>query len=349
MPTLRQEQLGLHLQQPLAGLYVVMGDEPLLALEATDAIRQTARQQGYSEREVWSVERGFDWQALWQSCRNQSLFGNRKLVECRLPNGKPGKEGGQILAALAGELASNHDRSCCLLITLPRLDKASQETAWFRQLQQQGQLISLTPPDHRQLIDWLAQRLARQQQHAKRPVLQCLADKVEGNLLAAHQEIQKMGLLFPAGEITLDNLQTAVLNVARYDVFKLSEAMLTGDRPRMLRMLAGLQGEGEAPVLVHWAMTEDIRQLIRFIQGRQQGQAVAQLARELRLWQGKERWMEQAARRLSMEQAYASLHYAAQVEKLIKGLRPPGLNQNIWGELTQLAMRIVNPALTLSV
>ena len=343
---LKVEQLAQHLQRGLAPLYVVTGDEPLLCLEAADTIRQAARAGGCSEREVLVVERSFDWTQLLASTQSMSLFGERKLLELRIPGGKPGKEGGALLASLAAQL---DEHGPCVLITLPRLDRATQETAWFRALNQHGVVLTIYPPDLAQLPDWLGERLARQQQRAKRPALQFLAERVEGNLLAAHQEIQKLGLLFPAGEITLEDMQEAVLNVARYDVFKLSEAMLSGDTPRLIRMLEGLAGEGEAAVLVHWAITEDIRQLLRFQQGRAEGISSTQLARDLRLWGGKERWMEQAARRLSPEQASAALVQAAQVERLIKGLRPRQLSHDIWSELRQLALSLASPTINASI
>lgn len=278
---LRLDALEPHLSKGLAGLYVVYGDEPLLAQEACDKIRAAARAAGFTERSVHTVERGFDWSTLIGASQAMSLFGERQLVELRIPSGKPGKDGADALKTLAG--ADNPD--ALMLVTLPRLDSATQKSAWFTALVNGGVALKVDPVERAQLPNWIGQRLALQGQRVApgddgRRALAFVAERVEGNLLAAHQEIQKLGLLYPAGTLTFEQIHDAVLNVARYDVFKLNEAMLAGDAARLSRMIDGLKGEGEALVLVLWAVVEELRTLLRIKRGVAAGKPLAVLVRE---------------------------------------------------------------------
>lgn len=342
---LKLDALEAHLRQAqgrgLAPLYVVHGDEHLLVLETVDRLRAAAREAGFSEREVLVSERGFQWSQLLEAQQSMSLFGDRKIVELRIPSGKPGKEGGEVLRAVAAQPSAD----VVLLITLPRLDFATSKSAWFQALEAAGVAIKIDSVDRTRLPAWVAERLARQDQRvepgeAGRRALQFIADKVEGNLLAAHQEIQKLGLLYPPGTLTFDQVHDAVLNVARYDVFKLSEAMLSGDVPRLVRMLEGLRGEGEATVLVLWALTEEIRVLSKVRQGLAAGKPMGVLARELRIWGPREKLVPQAAQRLSMPKLEAALALAAKLDRQTKGLRVDGLPAEPWDGLLQLALSI---------
>ncbi|WP_128595830.1 DNA polymerase III subunit delta, partial [Paraburkholderia kirstenboschensis] len=278
---LRLDALEAHLAKGLAGLYVVYGDEHLLAQEACDRIRGAARAAGFTDRSVFTVERGFDWSSLLGASQSMSLFGDRQLVELRIPSGKPGKEGADALKALAA--AVNDD--VLTMVTLPRLDAATQKSAWFTALADAGVALKIDPVERAQLPNWVGQRLAAQGQRVAageegRRALAFIAERVEGNLLAAHQEIQKLGLLYPAGSLSFEQIHDAVLNVARYDVFKLNEAMLAGDVGRLSRMLDGLRGEGEATVLVLWAVVEELRTLLRIKRGVAAGKPLAVLVRE---------------------------------------------------------------------
>ena len=236
---LRIDALDGHVAKPLAQLYVITSDEHLLALEAADKIRRAARAQGYSERDVLTVERSFKWGELLAANQELSLFGDRKMIELRIPTGKPGKDGGAALQSYAKNLSPDN----LTLITLPKLDWATQKAAWVASLQQAAVYIEIPNVERAQLPAWISQRLAAQGQSAERASIDFIAERVEGNLLAAHQEIQKLGLLHAEGKLTYEQVQDAVLNVARYDVFKLSEAMLAGDPARLVRMLEGLKGE----------------------------------------------------------------------------------------------------------
>ena len=333
---LRIDALEAHLTKPLAPLYVLASDEHLLALEAADRIRKTARAQGFSEREVLVVERSFKWGALLEANQSQSLFGERKLIELRIPTGKPGKEGGQALQNYAASLSPDN----VTLITLPKLDWATQKAAWVGALQQAGVYIDIPLVERNQLPGWIGSRLAAQKQSADRQGIDFIAERVEGNLLAAHQEIQKLALLYPEGKLGFEQIQDAVLNVARYDVFKLNEAMLAGDAARLARMLEGLKGEGEALPLVLWAVAEEIRTLLKLKAGMAQGRPLGMLLKEFRIWGPRERLMEPALRRVGMATLEAALQEAAQIDKMVKGLRARAFAGDAWDAMLQLGLKI---------
>ncbi|KRB83962.1 DNA polymerase III subunit delta [Noviherbaspirillum sp. Root189] len=333
---LRLDALDTHLAKSLAPLYVITSDEHLLALEAADKIRKTARAQGYSEREVLVVERSFKWGALLAANQSQSLFGDRKLIELRIPTGKPGKDGGQALQEYVGALSPDN----VTLITLPKLDWQTQKAAWVGTLQQAGVYIDIPLVERAQLPGWIGMRLAAQKQSADRQSVDFIADRVEGNLLAAHQELQKLALLHPEGKLSFEQVQDAVLNVARYDVFKLNEAMLSGDVARLVRMIEGLKGEGEALPLVLWAMAEEIRTLLKVKAGAAQGKSVGMLLKEYRIWGPREKLMEPALRRLKLSTLEAALQEAAQIDKMVKGLRAKAFAGDAWDALLQLGLKV---------
>src|SRR5215470_9905976 len=280
MPALRLEQLEAQLARELRPLYAIHGDEPLLSLEAADAIRAKARATGFSERVVLAAERNFDWSELTASAASPSLFGERRLIELRIPSGKPGADGAQTIEAFCARLPQD----ALTIEMLPRLDRAGQSSPWFLALESAGTVVNVFPVERARLPDWIAARLARQKQSAKPEALRFLADSVEGNLLAAHQEIQKLALLLPQGEIDFDTVREAVMNVARYDAGKLSEAMLQGDRARLARMLEGLRGEGEAPPRVLWLLAEEIRAVCRVQDAITSGRSLVDACRDARVW-----------------------------------------------------------------
>ena len=333
---LRADALDGHVAKTLAPLYVITSDEHLLALEAADKIRRAARAQGYSEREVLSVERNFKWGELLAANQAMSLFGDKKLIELRIPSGKPGKDGGAALQAYAKDLSPDN----LTLITLPKLDWQTQKAAWVAALQQAAVYIDIPNIERNALPGWIANRLAAQGQSAERASLDFIADRVEGNLLAAHQEIQKLGLLHEPGKLAHEQVQDAVLNVARYDVFKLSEAMLSGDTARLIRMLEGLKGEGEALPLVLWAVSEEIRTLLKLKAGMAQGRPLPALLKEYRIWGPRERLMEPALRRIALPTLEAAMQQAAQVDRMVKGLRAKAFAGDQWDAMLQLALRV---------
>ncbi|MET3116928.1 DNA polymerase-3 subunit delta [Undibacterium sp. GrIS 1.8] len=333
---LRFDAIDAHLTKSLAPLYVITSDEHLLALETADKIRRVAKTQGFLEREILTVERSFKWGALLAANQSQSLFGDKKLIDLRLPTGKPGKDGGAALQEYVKHLSPDN----LTLITLPKLDWATQKVAWVTSLQQAAVYIDIPLVERAQLPNWISLRLSAQGQSADRPSLDFIADRVEGNLLAAHQEIQKLALLHPQGKLGFEQIHDAVLNVARYDVFKVNEAMLAGNVARLVRMLEGLKGEGEALPLVLWAVAEEIRTLLKLKSGMAQGKSLGMLLKEFRIWGPREKLMEPALRRVSLATLEAALQEAAQVDKMVKGLRAKAFAGDAWDALLQLGLRV---------
>jgi DNA polymerase-3 subunit delta len=340
---LRPEQLAAHLGKGVRALYTVWGDEPLLAQEAADAIRGAARASGCSERQVHSVAGAhFDWSGLLGAAQAMSLFSQRQLIEIRVPSGKPGKEGSEALQRYCGSLSDD----VVTLVQLPRLDRSQQSSAWFAALEAAGVTVRVDPVARAALPQWIAQRLALQGQRvqggeAGQRALAFFADRVEGNLLAAHQEVSKLGLLYPPGELAFEQVEAAVLNVARYDVFKLGEAVLAGQAARALRMLEGLRAEGEAAVLVHWTLAEDIRALKRVQDAVAAGRPLPLALREAKVWGAKERLLERVVPLLP-EHTVAHLLESAQVcDGLVKGLRHPDWPADPWDGLKRLVLMLV--------
>lgn len=341
-------QLHNHLQRGLKSLYTLHGDEPLLQQEALDAIRAHARAVGYTERTSHTVAGAhFDWSEVLAAGGSLSLFADKQIVEIRIPSGKPGKDGSVALQQLA-EGAPGND-STLTIVLLPRLDKMTKSTAWFGALDANGITLEVSPVERGALPQWIAQRLGAQGQRVAageegQRTLQFFADRVEGNLLAAHQEIQKLGLLFPAdangGVLSFEQVESAVLNVARYDVFKLSEAVLAGQAQRVQRMLDGLQAEGEAEVLVHYTLAEDIRALKRVKDAMAQGRPLPMALRENRIWGVKERLFERVLPKLSESKLAELLQSAHLVDGIVKGLKQADWPTTGWQALHRLALQL---------
>lgn len=339
-------QLQAHLQKGLRSLYTLHGDEALLLQEAADAIRATARAQGYTERSVHVVSGAhFDWSEVLAAGGSLSLFADRQMLEIRIPTGKPGKEGSPMIQQLA-QSAEGNDSTLTLFI-LPKLDNATKKGAWFGALDQYGVTLQVESVERAQLPQWIAQRLKLQNQSVMagqegQACLQFFADRVEGNLLAAHQEIQKLGLLYPQGELSLAQVESAVLNVARYDVFKLSESVLSGQVARVQRMLDGLQAEGEAAVLVHYTLAEDIRALKRVKDAIAEGRPLPMALREHRIWGVREKLFERVLPRLSATRLSQLLQNAHQVDGIVKGLKVADWPTDPWQALQRLALRVAS-------
>lgn len=335
-------QIAQHLQRGLRSLYTLHGDEPLQQQECADAVRRAAREAGYGERTVFTVSGAhFDWSEVLAAGGSLSLFADRQIIEIRVPSGKPGKEGSQALQQMA-EAAQGND-AVLTLVFLPRLDSATSKSAWFAALDGSGVTVRTDPIERQALPQWIAQRLQQQGQRVRagdegQRTLQFFADRVEGNLLAAHQEIQKLGLLHPEGELSFEQVESAVLNVARYDVFKLSEAVLAGQLARVQRMLDGLQAEGEAAVLVHWALAEDIRTLHRVRQAVDEGKPLPLALRENRVWGLKEKLLERVLPRMDGATLSRLVQDAHRVDGIVKGLRHADWPSDAWAALQQLAL-----------
>lgn len=325
------EDLPRHLASGLKPLYVVHGDALLLAIEAADSIRTAARAAGYGERETFIAETHFKWSELRNSAQSLSLFAERKVVDLRIPSGKPGVEGGQALQ----DYCANLSEDVLTLISLPKPDWATQKSQWFGALERHAVMVSADDVPRSALPRWIAARLKQQEQTADNTTLEFLADRCEGNLLAAFQEIQKLALLFPAGPLSFEQVKDAVMDVARYDIFKLSEAMLGGNAARFARILDGLRAEGTATVLVLWAISEDIRTLGKVLQTTQRGGNPGNALRDMRVRKDRQGLIENAARRLRFPHIERAMQQAARLDKTIKGLR----QGDVWDELLQLGLR----------
>jgi len=329
---LRPAQLAEHLAKELSALYVVHGDEPLLAIEAGDQIRAAARAAGFEERDVLVAEAGFKWDAFTAANRNLGLFGSRKLVDLRIPSGRPGVEGARAL-----EDCANHPSLDTLtLITLPRLDRNAQNSSWFGALDGAGVTIAVQPLDRSDLPRWLAERLARQKQRVSADTLQFLADTTEGNLLAARQEIEKLGLLLPEGELDHDAVEQAVADVARFDVFQLSEAWLAGDGARVCRILAALEGEGEGVPLLIWQLGEDLHALAQVLAAVESGTPRGEAVRNVRVWGRRQLALDKAARRVPPSMIPELLTALARLDALAKGIGKGA----VWEELLALGLAL---------
>ena len=332
---LRAEQLDAHLAKTLAPLYVIHGDEPLIALEAADAVRAAARRRGLAEREVLIAERGFDWSALAHAGASRSLFGGGKVVELRLPGGKPGTEGaGTIL-----EYCKRLDAEMLTLVSLPRLDRAAQSSAWFAALAAAGVVVEVWPVERARLAQWIGARLARQQQKALPEVLEFLAERVEGNLLAAHQELQKLALLAPPGELALESVEDAVAPVARYSPYAAAEALVALELARYARILQGLRGEGESPTFVLFALAS----ALFVLRGMAEGKSAERLFGEQRLFNKPlQRAVLAAARRHPCAALDAALAQAAYIDRVAKGVA----RGDPWDQLAALGLKLASGSKT---
>ena len=256
-------QLAQHLKKGLSPLYAVHGAETLLALEAGDAIRAAARKDGCTEREVFTAEPGADWAKLGASAANLSLFASKKLLEIRIPTGKPGAEGGKALEALCANLPQD----TVVLVMLPELEWQGLKTAWFAALEGAGTVVEARAVSREELPQWLADRLAAQKQHANVETLEWMSDRVEGNLLAAKQEVEKLALLLPEGEISLASIREAVTDVSRFERDALLDAIHDAEPGRIARAVDSLEAEGEPLPLLLWALTEELRLMMQLTAG----------------------------------------------------------------------------------
>jgi DNA polymerase-3 subunit delta len=327
------EQLPQHLKRGLSPLYVVYGEELLLAIEAADRIRAAAAAAGYEERKILIAEAGFDWSELRAAGNSLSLFAAKRVLDLRIPSGKPGKDGGEALAALA----EAPPQDTVTLVSLPEVERQAQASRWFEALERGAIMVYAAPVGRERLPKWISSRLSLQGQRASDDTLAFIADRVEGNLMAAHQEVQKLALLFPPGELPAEEVRNAVLDVARFDVFELGPALLRGERAHFVRMIDGLRGEGVAPPLVLWAIAEEARAMARVHGLTDRGVPLPQALREAQVWGTRQHSMPKALDRLNRRTLLAVLAQAAQVDRMIKGLR----KGDVWDALLALGLSLI--------
>ena len=333
----KPEQLGSHLKGNLSPVYIVHGDEPLLVQEACDAIRATARANGFNERELFHAEAGFDWNHLLTEANSLSLFADKKILELRIPNGKPSDKGAALQEYCQAASSDN-----LLLIITPKLDGTAQRSKWFKAVEATGVSVQVWPVQAHQLSGWIGQRLSQAGIRASRQAVEVLTDRVEGNLLAAVQEIEKLKLLAPDGEVDADTMSTAVADSARYNVFTLVDKVLAGDAQSAARTLRGLRDEGSEPPVVLWALTREIRILLKAAEALAAGQPQQQALKSAGVWDNKQPIYKQALRRLRPPQLKAMLKLARNTDQAIKGMS----YDSPWQNLTEITLNLAGaPAL----
>lgn len=324
-------QLSQHLP-PKHHLYILAGDEPLSTRESLDAIRASARADGAEERASFSVDRYFNWQQISQFLQSFSLFAQKRILEINIPTGKPGVEGAKALESLANLPKSD----TTIIILLPELDRESSNSAWFQALSQYGVVIEIKQVTLSALPNWIAQRLALNNQSTEPIALEFIAQQVEGNLLAAHQEVQKLGLLYPAGALSLEQIQQSVMNVARFDVSQLGMTMLQGQTQRTARMIEGLKEEGETAIALMNPLIWLFRPMLNIKLILQQGGQLQTALTQAKLFGDRQAIIKLGLDKLNLKQIEAALQKLAEIDRIAKGVA----TGDAWLELSRLCTGI---------
>ena len=330
---LRPEQLSSHLKQGLRPIYFVSGDEALQVMEAADALRVAARAQGYMEREVFEVDAHFDWQILLDAANSMSLFADKRILDLRLPSAKPGKQGGDVLQKYAARPADD----AVLIITAGKLESASKNSKWFKSLDEVGVAIQCWPVNVTELPRWIEARMRERSMRAGNGVAQLLAERVEGNLLAAAQEVDKLLLLHGAGDISLQQAIEAVADSARYNVYDLVDSALGADVARTARMVAGLQAEGEAITLLIWALSRELRGLLTMSES---GLSADAAVIKAGVWENRRGLISKALARHSAARWKLFVKRCARLDRICKGMEPGVKSERAWDELLILVTQI---------
>jgi DNA polymerase-3 subunit delta len=330
---LKAEQLNTHLSQgPLAPVYLISGDEPLLVQEANDQIRSAAKVQGYTERELLHAESGFDWNIVLTEANSLSLFSEKKVLEIRIPNGKPGDKGSKTLQ----EYIANPNDDTLIVIITPKLDGSATRSKWVKAIESAGVFIQLWPVSANQLPQWINQRLHQAGIQANRQAVSILAERVEGNLLAAVQEIEKLKLLAPDGEVDADTMSTIVADSARFSVFSLVDKALEGEAQSACRTLRGLRDEGTEATIILWALTRELRTLLKASDALAAGDHLDWALKNLGVWEKRKALFKHAIRRLSVPQLRQMLKLAGGIDRAIKGMR----TARPWDDITTLVLML---------
>jgi DNA polymerase-3 subunit delta len=312
---LRPEQLGTALKKNLSAIYFVTGDEPLQMGEVADAIRLAAKTAGYTTREICSVGSGFEWYELAETANALSIFADKKIVDVRMPTAKPGNDGAKALCSYCERLPEE----TLLLITAPKVDKASQQTKWFKTLEQAGVVIQVWPLEGAGLIQWLQQRVQKRGLHIAQDGIKALASRVEGNLLAASQEIEKLYILHGDAAISRQMVEDAVADSARFDVFKLTDSILAGRFNRATKILNGLKAEDTAASIVVWALAREARMLINIKIALNQGENKEAAFKKNRLWDKRKQLVNAALSRMNIGDFQQVLLLSSKADRQIKG------------------------------
>ena len=324
------EQLGNSLKRGLAPIYLVYGDEPLLVDESCRAIHVAAQAAGYQDRQIMTVEAGFDWDGLFVSTQSLSLFSERRLVELRLPTGKPGDAGAKILM----ELAARPPADTVFIVRTGKLEKQTRETKWVKALEGAGVVVAIYPLETAQLPAWATRRMQERGLTPGPGVADLLANLMEGNLLALAQEIDKLVMLFGKRAVSLDDIEGNLSDNARFNVFALADASLRGEPAATLRILNSLRAEGIEPVLVLWALAREVRELAQMAALMASGQPVMRVLETRHVWTKRKPLIGQALKRSRPDHWLDLLARAARTDRVIKGRRAG----NVWHELECLAL-----------
>ncbi|MDR3490445.1 MAG: DNA polymerase III subunit delta [Gammaproteobacteria bacterium] len=330
---LNYPQLASHLIKNLAPIYIVSGDETLLVQEAVALIRSSAREKGYTERTSLSIDAGTDWEKIFHSeAHSLSLFATKRIIELQLAGTKPNANANKILQSLANKPLQD----TLLIISTHKLDAKLSATNWYKALEKNGVAVQVWPITPDQLPAWISQRAKNLKLNIALDAAKLLAELVEGNLLAAAQEIEKLAMLQPAGTITIDTIEQAVTDNARFDIFTLVECAFSGNTKRSLRMLANLQAEDVEPILVLWALSREIRTLAEISYQVKQGVALSSLFTKFRVWEKRQPGMRRFLQQQTLPECWALLSHAAKIDRILKGITPG----NVWDELQQLTLQI---------
>ena len=329
---IRAEQLQSHLSKELLPVYVISGDEPLLAQESADAVRLAARNKGFSGREVFHGEGKFDWSQLHNEANALSLFAEKKIIEIRISNGKPGDKGSKALC----ELCANPSPDNLLLVILPKLERSAQNSKWVKALEAVGAHIQVWPVTGDQLPRWIQQRLLESNITANQQAVEILAERVEGNLLAAVQEIEKLKLLAIEGKVDAIMMSSVVADSARYNLFEFVDKVLAGDAQSAARSLRGLHSEGTDAIPLLWAITRELRILIKASEHISRGENRDWALKNAGVWEKRLPLFRTAIQRCSAAHLRMLLYQAGAIDRGIKGMR----KADIWDELTTLVLSL---------
>lgn len=336
---LRSEQLGTHLKKGLSPVYLITGDEPLISEESSDLLRHHLQEQGFSEREVLHVDGSFSWEYLLECANALSLFAEKKIIELRLGSQKLNKKSSEILQSYLSNPAPDN----ILVITADKLDGNTKKSAWFKAVDKSGVIIEIWPVETEQLPNWIRQRAAQIELQLDDEAIQLLCDRIEGNLLAAKQELSKLSLLFPRQVVSADDIVDSVSDSSRYDIYGLSDAALNGQSARCCKILQVLRQDGTEPPVVLWALSKELRSLAAIQQAQNNGQSFDAVCQRERIWGKRKPLARKASQRISSKQINTALQQCAEVDKIVKGMAIG----DAWLLLTSISLTLAGRPLSL--
>lgn len=311
------DKLASHLSKSVSPIYIVSGDEPLLVQEIADQIRAGLKSKGYLERQLFHVDGSFDWQDVLFSANSMSLFSEQKILELRMTSAKPGDKGSKALQAYIDEPPED----TTMLLILPRINKPTQNTKWFKAVEAKGLFVQVWPIEKKDLPRWIGQRMQAAGLRPDRNAVQVLIDRLEGNLLAAAQEVERLKLLSDDGQVTAELVQTSVANNARYDVFGLIDVAVGQDKKQTFRMLQGLRNEGAEVMYLNSMLARELRMLIQVQTALSAGQPPGTVFKKFRIWDKRKSLVSRCIKERSKDQLLSCLSLSAKVDSAVKGMQ----------------------------